>query len=92
VGGLTDVERAVNTTELRTVVEDAVRHIAPDIDPTALAPGSDLREDLEIDSMDFLNLMDELHARLGVEIPEHDYPAVTTIDGCVDYLQSRLGG
>ena len=80
----------MNTTELRTIVQDALHHIAPDIDPTTLAPGTDLREDLEIDSMDFLNLMDELHARLGVDIPEHDYPSVTTIDGCVDYLDARL--
>ena len=80
----------MNPTELRTVVDDAIRRIAPDIDPGALAPGTDLREDLEIDSMDFLNLMDELHARLGVDIPEHDYPAVTTIDGCVDYLLAHL--
>ena len=80
----------MNATELRTVVDDAIRHIAPDIDPGALPPGTDLREDLDIDSMDFLNLMDELHARLGVDIPEHDYPAVTTIDGCVDYLLAHL--
>ena len=82
----------MNATDIRTIVDDAIRHIAPDIDPAALAPGIDLREDLEIDSMDFLNLMDELHTRLGVDIPEHDYPAVTTIDGCVTYLLARLGG
>ena len=82
----------MNATDIRTIVDDAIRHIAPDIDPAARAPGIDLREDLEIDSMDFLTLMDELHTRLGVDIPENDYPAVTTIDGCVTYLLARLGG
>ncbi len=80
----------MNATELRTIVDNAIRKVAPDIDPGALRPGTDLREDLEIDSMDFLNLMDELHARLGVDIPEHDYPSVTTIDGCVNYLLAQL--
>jgi acyl carrier protein len=80
----------MNGAEVRAVVEAAVRHIAPDVDPASLPPETDLREDLEIDSMDFLNLMDELHDRLGVDIPERDYTAVVTIEGCVDYLLARL--
>ena len=80
----------MNATEIRAIVESAVHHVAPDIDPRTLPPGTDLREDLEIDSMDFLNFVDELHARLGVDIPEHDYPLVVTVEGCVEYLADRV--
>ena len=53
------------------------------------APGADFREALEIDSMDFLILVDELHERTGVEIPERDYPQLASIEGCVAYLAAR---
>jgi acyl carrier protein len=79
----------VNANEIRAIVEAAVHHVAPDVDPRTLPPGANLREDLEIDSMDFLNFVDELHTRLGVDIPEHDYPLVVTVDGCVEYLARR---
>jgi acyl carrier protein len=46
----------------------------------------DLRDQLDIDSMDFLNFVIALHERLGVDVPERDYPQLATFDGCVEYL------
>jgi acyl carrier protein len=51
-----------------------------------------LREQLDIDSMDFLNFVIALHKELGVGLPEKDYPKLATLDGCVDYLASARSG
>lgn len=80
----------MNDNHVRQVVEAAIHHVAPEVDIAHVRPGTDLREDLEIDSMDFLNVVDELHEVLGIDIPEHDYPFLATIDGCVQYLVERL--
>jgi acyl carrier protein len=63
--------------------------------PRSTRPGSirdaDLREELDIDSMDFLNLVAALHERLDLDIPEIDYPNLATLGHAVDYLAQRLG-
>ncbi len=53
-------------------------------------PRADLREALDIDSMDFLNFVIAIHRRLGVDIPELDYPKLVTLDGAASYLMARL--
>jgi acyl carrier protein len=72
--------------ELRKIVLDTLGDIAPEADLGALPPGKDLREELDIDSMDFLNFVIALHEKLGVDIPEADYPQLSTLDGAVGYL------
>jgi len=72
--------------EIRTVVLRALGEIAPEADLASLAPDIGLRDQLDLDSMDILNFVVGLHAALGVEIPESDYPKLATLDGCVDYL------
>jgi acyl carrier protein len=69
------------------VFEDGVieRMLVEPIDP-----GIDLREALDIDSMDFLNFITALHKRLRAAIPEADYPKLFTINDAVDYLASKL--
>jgi acyl carrier protein len=47
-----------------------------------------LQEELDIDSMDFLNLMTALYEEAGIDVPEHDYPQLATLNGCVSYLSS----
>jgi acyl carrier protein len=79
----------MNDTELRQVVESVIHRVAPEADLEHVDPKADFRELLEIDSMDFLILVDELHERTGVEIPERDYPQLASIEGCVAYLTSR---
>ena len=53
-------------------------------------PAIDLREQLDLDSMDILNLMIGVHEATGVDIPEADYPQMTSLNGSVTYLRSRI--
>ncbi len=71
-------------------VIDSVRAIAPEADFAALDPRRPFREELDLDSFDFLNVLIELHARLGVEIPEADYGRLGTLDALLGYLAARL--
>ena len=63
--------------------------IAPEADLAALKPDVAFREQLDLDSMDMLNFVVGLHAALDIEIPEADYPRLTTLDASVEYLASR---
>ena len=76
--------------EIRATVLRVLGDIAPEADLAALAPDVELREQLDVDSMDLLNFLVALHAALGVEVPETDYPKLSTLDRCVDYLAARL--
>ncbi len=76
--------------EIQRAVVDALTAVAPDIDPADVRPGIDLRQELDIDSMDYLGFIIRLHERFAVEIPEADYPRLATLEGCVDYLGARL--
>lgn len=75
---------------LRDTVLRVLTDIAPDIDPADVAPETSLRDDLDLDSMDFLNFVIALNEALGVDIPEADYPSLATLQGCLDYLGARL--
>jgi acyl carrier protein len=80
----------VNSTDVRSIVVRTLEKVAPDVDANALDPGADFREELDLDSMDVLNLVVGLHEATGIEIPERDYPELTTVDACVAYLSERL--
>ena len=73
-------------TEIRAVIRDELGRIAPEVEFDSIDPGADLREQIDIDSIDFLNLVTALHQRLGVDIPETDYPKLATLNGIIDYL------
>lgn len=75
--------------EIRQVLLDALKRIAPEIDASTIDPGASLREELDIDSMDFLRFVVGLHDRLGVDVPESDYARLYTLDGAVSYLAER---
>ncbi len=77
--------------DIRTVVQEELNNIAPEIDIATVDPAADLREALDINSMDFLNFIAAIHRRLGVDIPERDYPKLITLDGAVGYLKDKLG-
>lgn len=64
--------------------------IAPEIEPATLVPHRPLRQQVDLDSMDWLNFLVSLHEHLGVTIPESDYAALVCLDDVLDYLQSRL--
>jgi acyl carrier protein len=82
-------DTATPTQAMRQTVIDAILAIAPEADFTQLDAGKSLRQQLDIDSFDFLNLLIDLHARLGVEIPEADYGKVDALDSLVAYLAAR---
>jgi acyl carrier protein len=73
-------------TEARTVIWDILSGIAPEVDPSSMADDEDLREALDLDSMDFMNFVVGLHERTGIDIPEADYPRLRTLDGAIAYL------
>ena len=77
--------------EVRAAVLAALGAIAPEADLARIDPGESLREQLELDSMDFLNFVIDVHKRLGVEIPESEYPQLATLDGAASYLLAKLG-
>lgn len=76
--------------DIRKLVEEELGNIAPEIDLATVAPTADLREALDIDSMDFLNFVTALHRRTGVDIPEVDYPKLVTLSGLMAYLDAKL--
>ncbi|MCC7536396.1 MAG: acyl carrier protein [Deltaproteobacteria bacterium] len=82
---------AYSRDDLRAAYLAELARIAPEADLSSLDPAADVREELDIDSMDVLHLVTALHARLGVDVPERDYVRVTTLDGAVAYLATRLG-
>jgi acyl carrier protein len=79
----------VTRDEIRATVLRVLGDIAPEADLDTLRGDVPLREQLDLDSMDLLNVAVGLHAALGIEIPEADYPKVSTLDACVAYLESR---
>jgi acyl carrier protein len=76
--------------DVRKVVQEELGNIAPEVDLATLDPAADLREALDIDSMDFLNFITAIHHRLGVDIPEVDYPKLVTLDGAAAYITLKL--
>lgn len=80
----------MNTNEIRARVLEALGSVAPEADLSTLAGSEDLRDRLDIDSMDFLRLVVALHDTLHVDVPERDYPRMRTLDDCVQYLGSKL--
>ena len=78
--------------ETRQLVLDTLAAIAPEADLAHLPGDAVLREELDLDSMDFLNFVTSLHERTGIDIPEADYPSLSTLDGAVAYLRREPPG
>ena len=76
--------------EIFEAVKDIIATIAPDEDTASLTPGERLRDQIELDSMDFLDIVMELRKRYGVQVPEEDYPELATLESCADYLLPHL--
>lgn len=78
------------TTEIETALADALGGIAPEADLSTVDRSAVLREELDLDSMDLLAVYTALSEKLGVEIPESDYPALATLDGLVATLARKV--
>lgn len=75
--------------QVREALLRCLRRVAPEADASTIDPARRFRDQVEIDSMDFLNLVIELHRELGVDVPEADYPEFETLDRAVSYLVHR---
>lgn len=75
--------------EIKDGVLRALTDVAPEADTTTLRLDIDLREQLDIDSMDLLNFMIGIHEQVHVDIPEADYPRLETVDDVIDYLVEK---
>lgn len=77
--------------EIRAAFLEDLISVAPDIDPNTISDEDHLQDDLELDSMDFLTLVTAIHARLGVDIAEADYPRIATLGDAVPFISERMG-
>lgn len=75
--------------QLREAILQALFSVAPESEGERLDPAANLRDQLDIDSMDFLNFLVALKDTVGVEVPEADYVQVASLDDCVRYLAAR---
>ncbi len=75
--------------EIRDIIFDALGAIAPEVDLAMIAPDRSLREQVDIDSFDFLNFIIRLHETLDIDIPEKDYAELLTLDSAIEYLVGR---
>lgn len=80
----------MNIEQIRAVIYESLRSVAPEASPELLGRSADLREELDLDSMDFLNFVTALHKELRVEIPERDYAQLATLEGAESYLTERV--
>lgn len=76
--------------DVRQIVIDIISDIAPDEDTSNLDDKISLREQLDLDSMDFLDIVMELRKRHKVEVPQEDYPKLATLESCVNYLSPKF--
>ena len=82
----------MNEQETRAQALAILRSIAPELEESDLQPGRPLRDQVDLDSMDWLNFLVALHERLGVDIPESDYAKLVTLEDLVAYLQRKTTG
>lgn len=80
----------MNESELRIGILHALSEVAPEADGSSLRGDVPLRDQLDIDSLDYVNFLARLDATFHVAIPEADYPQITTLDALVTYLKERL--
>lgn len=78
--------------QLKAAIFEAIAAIAPEIDTADIRPDRPLRQQIDLDSFDFLNVIIRLHETLGIDIPESDYGEMQTLDSALDYLTRRCGG
>ena len=81
----------MKTNDIETALQEELRRIPPDIEISDIDKSGELREEMDIDSMDFLNLVTALGKRLKLEMPEADYPKMNSFNDMLAYLQEKTG-
>ncbi len=80
----------MNQDQIREEVKDIISTIAPDEDLSVMTNSGIIREEVDLDSMDFLDIIMELRKRHKIEVPETDYKFFATLDGCAEYLEPKM--
>jgi acyl carrier protein len=81
----------VNTAEAKRLIFAVLEQVAPEVDPTTIDEARDLTEQLDLDSMDYLNWMIGINEESGVDVPYWEQARFLTIDGAADYLVANAG-
>lgn len=81
----------MNQAEIKATILRILGEIATEADLTHLRPDVSFRDQLDLDSMDFLNFVIALDEELDIRIPESDYPKLSSLAGCVELLSARKG-
>ena len=76
--------------QIRATMLDIIKTLAPETDTGNIVPALPLRKQIDLDSMDWLNVLEAIRERIGVDVPETDYGKLGTLDNVVAYLASRL--
>lgn len=80
----------MEATEVRQKILDIIEDVAMDEDLSTIKDEVSLRDQLDLDSMDFLDIVMELKKRHKIEVPQEDYPQLATLQSCVTYLQPKF--
>jgi len=82
----------MNSSEIRDAIAQVLGTIAPEVDAASLDPKAPLRDQVDLDSMDWLNVLVGLHDRLKVDIPESDYKQLVSLEDLTNYLVGKTSG
>ena len=82
----------MNDNDIRSGIVAAIQAGAPEVEEGELRADRPLRDQVDLDSMDWLNVIVGFHARFGVDIPEADYAKLTTIDAIAAYIIAARAG
>jgi acyl carrier protein len=77
--------------DAQIMLATVLHEIAPEVEIGTLDPDAPFQQEADIDSMDFLNLVAGLHEQSGIDIPEDDYPKLSTLSDILAYLEQRVG-
>lgn len=80
----------MNQEKVRELLIASLKSVAPEVDAASLDPDADLREEIDLDSMDFMRFIRTLHEKSGLEIPEPDYRQLATLASAQRYLVAKL--
>jgi acyl carrier protein len=89
-GGFSRSIVTMSKEDIADLVRSALINVAPEVEDQLLDPDADFRDQMDLDSMDFLNFVIALHEASGVDVPERDYPQLASLNGCIEYLAARL--
>lgn len=81
--------KAYTDDEIKKAVLESLHFVAPEVDLSTLKEDTSFREQIDIDSLDFVRFVIRLHGILEIEIPEVDYPQLGSVDSCIQYIKTK---